>query len=250
MSLCGQTKIIETRNVGRLVSNSKGSFRTVDSLSYSFQKGQIYNIVGPSGAGKSSFLRLLNRLDEPTEGEILFYDKSLPSYPPTELRKKISMLFQIPYLFPGTVQDNLEYCCKGSQGRKKVETDPAVYLERVGLSRDFAGKQAEDISVGEKQRVAIARALVLEPEVLLLDEPTSALDPSSAQKIERLILSLSKDLCLTVIMVTHNPEQAIRLGGETIFLVGGKMIESGETSQVLTNPSTELGRRYINKELV
>jgi len=244
MSPCNDTIILETREVVREVPKNGKLFRTVNSISSKFNKGLIYNIVGPSGAGKSSFLRLLNRLDEPTAGEVLYLDSAIQSYKPVELRKKISMLFQTPYLFPGKVSDNLEYCCADANGEAARE-----YLSKVGLKPEMADMNAEELSVGEKQRVAIARSLLLQPEVLLLDEPTSALDPTSSKKIEKLIMDLSADLCLTVIMVTHNPEQALRLGGKTLLLVKGELIESGETTDVLTNPSTELGRQYIDMEL-
>jgi putative ABC transport system ATP-binding protein len=244
MSPCNETVIIETQNLSREITKDRTVFKTVDSISYRFNKGLVHNIVGPSGAGKSSLLRLLNRLDEPTGGEAFLYNRPLQSYDPTELRKKVSMLFQTPYLFPGTVSQNLYYCCSREQ-----TLDAESHLRRVGLRPEFAGKNADDLSVGEKQRVAIARSLVQEPDVLLLDEPTSALDPTSSRRIEELILSLAKDLCLTVIMVTHNPEQALRLGGQALLLVGGRLIESGDAGQILTSPSTEAGQKYIDREL-
>jgi putative ABC transport system ATP-binding protein len=244
MSPCHNTTILEAREVTREVNRKGKTTRTVDTISFIFKKSSIYNIVGPSGAGKTSFLRLLNRLDEPTSGEIFFYDKMLPEYPPPELRKRVSMIFQEPYLFTGTVKDNLDFCCPD----KKLE-NYAFHLERVGLRPEFAEKESSELSVGEKQRVALARSLVMNPEVLLLDEPTAALDPTSAQTIEHLILSLASELCLTAIMVTHNPEQAKRMGGRALLLFAGKLIESGDTDELLANPSTEQGRRYINREL-
>lgn len=244
MSPCQATVILETRNLTRQVSKNSSIVKTVDSISFRFNKGSIYNVVGPSGAGKSSFLRLLNRLDEPTGGEVLFYDQPLPSYRPTEIRKKVSMLFQIPYLFSGTVRDNLNYCCPHG-GNLDID----FQLQRVGLKMDFADQDANDLSVGEKQRVAIARSLVQGPEVLLLDEPTSALDPSSSRTIEELILSLVDELCLTAIIVTHNPEQALRLGGRALLMVDGKLVEAGEAREVLTDPATDSGRKYIRREL-
>jgi putative ABC transport system ATP-binding protein len=244
MSPCQATVILETRNLTREIKKNGHHIKAIDDISYIFNKGCIYNIVGPSGAGKSSFLRLLNRLDDPIEGEVLFYGQPIMSYPPTVLRKKVAMLFQTPFLFPGTVKDNLEYCraqCSGDI----IESN----LSRVGLKPEFIEMDAESLSVGEKQRVAIARSLIFEPEVLLLDEPTSALDPASSKKIEELILTLSIELCLTVIIVTHQPAQALRLGGETLLLVKGRLIEAGETLEVLTEPKTESARKYINKEL-
>jgi putative ABC transport system ATP-binding protein len=249
MSPCQNTIILETRNVSRAVNNSKGRISIIDSVSCLFKKGGIYNIVGPSGAGKTSFLRLLNRLDEPTSGDILFYGKQLSGYPPTELRRKIAMIFQIPYLFPGSVKENLDYCCKDKKSAV-IDTDYEVLLKRVGLRDDFLNKDAGELSVGEKQRVAIARSLVLKPEIILMDEPTSALDPAAAQIVERHILSLTKELCLTAIIVTHNPEQALRMGGNTLFMVAGRLIEFGPTAEILASPKTEEGRKYVNKELV
>jgi len=244
MSPCHDTIVLETRKVGREIKKNGNTIRTVDDVSYTFNKGHIYNLIGPSGAGKSSLLRLLNRLDEPTEGEVRFFDKPLAFYPPTELRRKVSMLFQTPYLFAGTVRDNLHFCCCDLSDVKIGQL-----LTRVGLDASFADKDAEEISGGERQRVAIARALSLEPEVVLLDEPTASLDPSSSQTIEELILRLTEELCLTTIIVTHNPNQAIRLGGETLFLVKGRLVETGETAKVLKDPDTDLARKYINREL-
>jgi len=245
MDKCEDGIILETRDVYREVLKNGRQFRTVDEISYQFNQGKIYNIVGPSGSGKSSYLRLMNRLDEPTGGEVRFRSKAVGEYKTTYLRKRVSLLFQTPYLFPGTVESNLLFCCSD----KKIE-DMGFHLKRVGLTEDFAEANAEELSVGEKQRVALARALVQEPEVLLLDEPTSALDPTAAEKIEQLILELARELCLTVITVTHNPEQALRLGGRTLLLVKGKLIESGETVDVLKNPKSDPGKKYINKELI
>lgn len=241
---CQNKIILKVDNVHRAVKKNGTIVNTVDGISYTFNKGTIYNIVGPSGAGKSSFLRLLNRLDDPTSGEIYFHEKLITLYPPTGLRKKISMLFQTPYLFEGTVRENLKYCC---QHDDKTITE---ILSRVGLKPEFADKQAEDISGGERQRAALARALLLNPEILLLDEPTASLDPTLSQSIEKLILELTKNFCLTTVIVTHDPDQARRLGGNTLLLVAGRLIESGPTDIVLNNPSTDSARRYLNRELI
>jgi putative ABC transport system ATP-binding protein len=244
MSNNEKTIIIEARGLTREIAGSNGRLRTVDGVSFSFHRGEVYNIIGPSGAGKSSFLRLLNRLDEPTGGEVLFNGRLLSTYKPTELRKKVSMLFQTPYLFPGTVRDNIEYCLPGI-GAEEMDT----LMLRVGLKPEIALKESGGLSAGEKQRVALARSLVQGPEVLLLDEPTSALDPTSSRRIEQLILSLARDLTLTVIMVTHHPDQALRVGGYALLFVSGRLVESGRTEVVLNSPNSELGKKYIEKEL-
>nr|MBN2278284.1 ATP-binding cassette domain-containing protein [candidate division Zixibacteria bacterium] len=244
MSGCSEAVILEMREVSREIVHNGRKLKTVDAVTCRFNRGGIYNIVGPSGAGKSSLLRLLNRLDESTSGEIRFKEKPIQSYPPVELRRKVAMLFQTPYLFPGTILENLKYC-RPDRG----DFDFLDHLNRVSLKPEVAEKDAGDLSVGEKQRVALARSLMLEPEVILLDEPTSALDPTSSKKIEELILRLSRELSLTTITVTHSPEQALRLGGETLLLVGGRLIETGPTSEILTRPRTEMGQKYIDREL-
>lgn len=236
--------IIETINLTREVSDNGRAKSVVNDVSYRFEKGKIYNIVGPSGGGKTSLLRLLNRLDDPTGGEVRYRSQPLDSYQPTRLREKIAMLFQTPYLFPGTVEDNIKYTCA-----TETDLDIEFCLRQVGLINIPADREVENISVGEKQRVAIARSLVMHPEVMLFDEPTAALDPTSSRIIEELIISLTIELKLTAIVVTHNPNQAKRLGGEALLLVGGRLIESGDTTQLLSSPESELGKKYINKEL-
>jgi len=236
--------ILKVSEVSREIAGNGTRKKTVDSISFNFQKCRNYNIIGPSGAGKSSFLRLLNRLDDPTSGEIYFKQKPLTLYKPTELRKNISFLFQEPYLFPGKVKDNLEYCQKDC-----TDGDIKFHLERVGVNHAFAQKDVAELSVGERQRVAIARSLMMKPDILLLDEPTSSLDPSSAKTIEKLILSLLAEADLTTIIVTHNPEQARRMGGVTLLLVSGQLAESGETNELLTDPKTELGKKYVSWSL-
>jgi putative ABC transport system ATP-binding protein len=245
MSSDKESYILRADSVTREVSSNGQRKKIIDSFSFDFKKGFIYNIVGPSGAGKSSLLRLLNRLDESTSGELFYNDMLYREYEPMELRKSISLLFQVPYLFPGSVRDNLEYCCND----ERIE-NVDYHLNRVGLKVEYAEMDVKNLSVGEKQRVALARSLVLKPEILLLDEPTSALDPAYSKKIEELVLSLAEELNLTIIIVTHNPEQALRLRGMTLLLVNGKLVESGETTELLTNPKSEQGRQYINRELI
>jgi putative ABC transport system ATP-binding protein len=151
-------------------------------------------IVGPSGAGKSTLLRLLNRLDDPDGGSVLFEGRDVREYPVLELRRRVQSVGQVPVTFPGTVQDN-------------VGPSAAELLPRVGLDSALAGREADRLSVGEAQRMCLARSLALHPDVLALDEPTSALDTENKGGIERLIRSLA-DSGLTVIMVTHDPGQA------------------------------------------
>ncbi len=204
----------------------------------------MYTLVGPSGAGKTSLLRLLNRLDEKTAGEIYFNKKIIEDYAPTDLRRRIALVFQIPYMFDGTVASNLAFCC--DDGHSADSEFAAKYLTMVGLPVDFAGKDPKKLSVGQQQRVALARALVQEPEILLLDEPTSALDPSSAAVIEDLVRRLNREYNLTIIMVTHNLSQAVAMDGVSLFMVDGRLVESGPTSEIFTNPNQALLRNFVN----
>jgi putative ABC transport system ATP-binding protein len=163
-------------------------------------------MVGPSGAGKSTLLRLLNRLDDPDAGEVLFDGRDVRSYDVLELRRRVQLVGQVPVPFPGTVAGNIGENMGESIGQSEV-TD---LLARVGLPAAIANRPADVLSIGEAQRMCLARALSRRPDCLLLDEPTSALDTTSKSGIERLIRSLADD-GLTVVMVTHDPAQASQL---------------------------------------
>jgi putative ABC transport system ATP-binding protein len=242
-----QDGILRVEEVVRTVVAERGPRRIIDSFSYSFKQGSIYTLVGPSGSGKTSLLRLLNRLDEKDGGRIFFHGQAIEEYAVTDLRRKISLVFQIPYLFPGTIGSNLAYCC---HEKHAGDTEFAThYLSLVGLEPDLADRDPETLSVGQKQRVALARALVQEPEILLLDEPTSSLDPGAARTIEELVVKLNHDLGLTIIMVTHNFRQAQRLKGTSVFLVNGRLIESGPSAELFTKPSHEITKRFVSGEL-
>lgn len=236
--------VLQTRDLVREVTVDGKARRIVDRISVSFCPGCIFNILGPSGAGKSSFLRLLNRLDEPTFGEVLFEGNDYRSIAPCDLRRQIGYLFQAPYLFPETIRDNLTYASPNlTEDRIKellslVSIDPARRDEAV-----------LNLSVGEKQRVALARLLSTEPRVILLDEPTAALDPSHTEKVEHTVKRLAADNRITVVMVSHDPAQAVRMGGRGMLFVGGKLIEQADVVDLVERPQSEEGRRYQRREL-
>ncbi|KAA3636626.1 MAG: ATP-binding cassette domain-containing protein, partial [Calditrichaeota bacterium] len=169
---------------------------------------------------------------------------NINSLKPSELRSKIGYLFQSPYLFEKTVRDNFLYVDTGLDDAKIPEL-----LNAVNLTSDFIDKNVDKLSIGEKQRVALARLLVTNPDIILLDEPTSALDPSITETIEQLILSIVKQQNLTAILVTHNPQQALRIGQNALLLVNGKLVETGTVDEVLNNPKTDFGKKYKAKEL-
>jgi len=239
--------ILDARNLTRVVTEANRKITIIDGFSYRFQSGNIYTVVGPSGAGKSSLLRLLNRLDEKTDGEVIFNGKPVEKYPVTELRRRVALVFQEPYLFPGTVLENLSYCCEDK--RPAEEKFASHFLGLVGLEEALADRTPEKLSVGQKQRVALARSLVQEPEILLLDEPTSALDPGAARTIEELILNLNRELRLTIIMVTHNFKQALHFKGVSLVLINGRLVESGPSGDIFERPGNDLTRRFVNGEL-
>ena len=216
----------------------------INNISLSFKKNKIYSIIGPSGAGKSSFLRLLNRLDEPTSGEVFFHGSSACEDAPSKIRRKIGYLFQTPYLFPETVKDNFLYA-----DSEITDNEIEIILNQSHIELEMLDRKVSTLSVGQSQRVAIGRLLATKPEIILLDEPTSSLDPTYTEAIEQTILEIVKNTELTVIVVTHHPNQALRFNGETILLVDGRLIEVGAAEKIINDPESELGKKYKNKQL-
>lgn len=197
-------------------------------VSFHVPSGQILAIIGPSGSGKSSLLRLVNRLDEPTAGDILLAGSPYRSLAVTELRRLVGMVFQAPALFDGTVADNIAYGprLRGAT-RAEQRAQAETCLARVGLEPDLLDRDSATLSGGQQQRVAFARALANDPAVLLLDEVTSALDPASSAHIEALILSLSRGEGLTILLVTHDLGLARRVADQVLVLAGGRVVEGG-----------------------
>lgn len=172
-------------------------------------------VLGPSGAGKSTLLRLLNRLADPEAGRIVFRDQDVREFDPQALRREVCLVPQLPALVEGTVADNLSFAVSFGSG---VEADPDTLLPLAGLDPSFAERDASQLSVGEQQRVMLARALALEPKVLLLDEPTSHLDEESRDVIEGALSTLRENSGISLILVTHDREQAERLSEHVVEL--------------------------------
>ena len=207
--------ILRAENLGRSVPGKI----LVDSATFGVAKGEILAIVGPSGSGKSSLLRLLNRLDEPTSGTVYLGNMDYQTIAPRGLRRRVGMVMQRPYLFPGTVERNLQF---GPQQRGSALTKERVdeLLGAVGLA-GYATRDVANLSGGEAQRVSFARTLANEPEIVLLDEPTSALDQDAKQGVE------------TLVRVTHDMAQAARLAQRALVLSEGRIIKSGTVEEVL-----------------
>jgi putative ABC transport system ATP-binding protein len=219
--------VLETVNLSRVV----GDVTIVSEITVQVNNGELVVVVGPSGSGKSSFLRLLNRLDEPTSGTVYFEGLDYRQIPPRELRCHIGMVTQRAFLFRGTVAENVRF---GPQQRGQILPNDEVerLLTHVGLP-DFGGRSVANLSGGEAQRVSLARALANSPKVLLLDEPTAALDQEAKVGIESLIQRIIDQSELTCVMVTHDVAQAARIADRVMTIEAGHVLKVGKPAEVL-----------------
>ncbi len=248
----GRTYKIEIENLSAWF----GTKQVLKDINMKIRANAITAIIGPSGCGKSTLIRCLNRMHElvpsaKVSGKVFLdgidiYSKNVD---PVVVRRKVGMVFQKPNPFPTmSIYDNVAAGLKlnGIRDRKVLDKLVRRSLEQAWLwdeVKDDLDKPGSSLSGGQQQRLCIARALAVEPEVLLLDEPTSALDPIAASKIEQLIVSLKRDY--TIVIVTHNMQQAARVADYTAFLYLGKLIEYDETSRIFSNPKEELTENYI-----
>ncbi len=205
--------------------------RIVDDVTVEVRTGEVLVVVGPSGAGKSSFLRLLNRLDEPTGGTVRLDGTDYRQIPPRELRRRVGMVTQTAYLFPGTIAGNLRFG-REQQGIELPEKTVEALLTQVGLT-GRAGEDIAHLSGGEAQRVSVARVLATSPEVLLLDEPTSALDAEAKDEVEKLILTVVRQNRLTCVMVSHDLAQAARIADRVVEMKKGRLDKIGTANEVI-----------------
>jgi phosphate transport system ATP-binding protein len=239
----------------RGVSVRYGEKAAVRDVSLSVHQGEVLALIGPSGCGKTTLLRTLNRLTELTPGamrggSVLLDGREVHELPDTELRARVSMVFQQPNPFPMSIFDNVAFALR-EQSRKRPrrrEIEPQVIeaLRRAGLYeevKDDLNRPALRLSGGQQQRLCIARAIALAPEVLLMDEPCSALDPRSTEAIEQLIGELRRDLA--IVIVTHNLQQAHRVADRVAFMYLGDLVEHGEVEQVFREPRAPRTRDYV-----
>lgn len=231
-----------------------GQFKALKNINMAIEKNQITALIGPSGCGKSTFLKTLNRMNDleegvRIEGKILLDGQDIfQDMDAISLRQKVGMVFQQPNPFPKSIYDNIAYGPRLQGIRSKVELDEIVERSLRAAAiwdevKDRLKKSALGMSGGQQQRLCIARALAVSPEVLLMDEPTSALDPISTNKIEELAVELKKDY--TIVMVTHNMQQAARISDKTAFFLMGEMVEYGDTEQLFSMPKDKRTEDYI-----
>ena len=244
-------KIISVKNLDLYY----GDHKALNGISMDIEKNSITAFIGPSGCGKSTFLRTLNRMNDlipnvKIEGEVIYndkniYDKNVDIY---NLRKEVGMVFQKPNPFPMSIYDNVAYGPRthGIHNKEKLDQIVVESLKKAAIYdevKDNLKKSALSLSGGQQQRLCIARALAVKPKVLLMDEPTSALDPISTGKIEELALELKKDY--TIVIVTHNMQQALRISDKTAFFLLGDLIEYDDTQKIFSMPKNKKTEDYI-----
>ncbi|EGO3856957.1 phosphate ABC transporter ATP-binding protein [Listeria monocytogenes] len=244
--------IIETKDVDLFY----GSKQALQKIALNIKKNQVTALIGPSGCGKSTFLRTLNRMNDlipnvKTTGEIHIGGENVqdPKIDMVNLRKKVGMVFQQANPFPFSIYDNVAYGPRmhGIKDKKVLDEIVERSLRQAALweeVHDRLDRSAIGMSGGQQQRLCIARVLAVKPEVILMDEPTSALDPISTAKVEDLILELKKDY--TIVIVTHNMQQASRISDETAFFLNGRIVEFADTTSIFTNPAEKETEDYIS----
>lgn len=228
-SLKHAASTIATENLSRIVDGKV----LVRDVSVALAAGEVLAVVGPSGSGKTSFLRMLNRLDEPTSGVVRLDGSDYREMKPQALRKRVGMVMQTAHLFSGTVAENIAF--GPSQSGVSIHHErTAALLQRVGLA-GYQDRDVANLSGGEAQRVSIARTLANDPEVLLLDEPTSALDEESARRVEELIADIIRERGMTCVIVTHSAPQALRIADRAMVMEAGEILKIGTAQEVLAN---------------
>ncbi|MGP4042131.1 methionine ABC transporter ATP-binding protein [Gracilibacillus sp. D59] len=243
--------MIRIQNLSKLYQTKKQEVQAVDNVSLNIEKGEIFGVIGYSGAGKSTFVRLINRLEEPTDGSVVIHDKDITKMAGHQLRKKrqkIGMIFQhFNLLWSRTVFENIAFPLEIAGVSKTKRKEKVLELiNLVGLS----GKEnayPSQLSGGQKQRVGIARALANDPEVLLCDEATSALDPETTDDILDLLVSINNKLGLTIILITHEMHVIQKICHRVAVMENGKVVETGDVLNVFVKPQSKTTKRFVQQ---
>ncbi|MBN1795010.1 MAG: phosphate ABC transporter ATP-binding protein [Candidatus Omnitrophica bacterium] len=246
---------LETRFKTKNINFFYGNSQALKNISLDFYNNRVTALIGPSGCGKSTFIRLLNRMNDliprtRLEGEVLLDGTNIydPKVDVVDIRRRVGMVFQKPNPFPKSIYENIAYGLEvnGKRGRAFIQERVEDSLKKAALWKEIKDRlydNALQLSGGQQQRLCIARCLAVEPEVILFDEPCASLDPISTRKIEELILDLKK--YYTIVIVTHNMQQAARIADYTAFLYLGELIEFGTTDQLFTVPKQKMTEEYL-----
>lgn len=227
------------------------SGKILDDLNFEIKKGEFFVIVGPSGSGKTTTLKLINRLIEQSEGDILFNNKKIKDYPLRELRLNMGYVLQQIALFPNmTVAENIALIPEMKKMDKKTINDTTKkLLTEVGMDpKVYSNRLPKDLSGGEKQRIGILRAIAANPDVLLMDEPFSALDPISRSQLQDLITKIHKDYKITTVFVTHDMNEAIKLADRICIMKEGKIVQIGTPREIINKPANNFVSQFFENE--
>lgn len=237
---------LEDISVKRIISD-KSAVHLLQAITFSAKSGEITAVIGPSGGGKSTLILLVNRLTEPSSGTIFLGESDIASMDPLQLRRAVALVPQKPFMFEGSVLDNLQrpflYHQQPPPGPESDAVRQALALAR--LDPGVVQRDARSLSLGEQQRVGLARALVTEPSVLLLDEPTSALDRRTSDALGATLRDICRSQKLTLIMVTHDLRLTGRIADYCLYLEAGRILEEGKTSDLLREPKSDELRRFL-----
>ncbi len=227
-----------------------GKKEVLKNINLGIKRGEIFAIIGPSGAGKTTLLRILNLFEIPLCGTLIFNGISLDAGKPGSLRRRMSLLFQTPSVFNGSVFDNVAFGLKvRGFDKRAIEKKVGEALDTVGLS-GMGKEKARMLSGGEAQRMAFARAIVYDPEILLLDEPTSNLDPANVANIEEIIKRIRDERGTTIVIATHNIPQVRRIADRVGVLLNGELIEVNSKEGIFTAPEDERSAAFIRGEMI
>lgn len=242
--------MITYKNVS-LICSTRG--KILDNLNFKIKEGEFFVLVGPSGSGKTTTLKLINRLIEQTEGDILFQEKKLKDYSLRELRLEIGYVLQQIALFPNmTVAENIALIPEMKKtNKKRIVQRTEELLEKVGLSsKEYMKRLPKELSGGEKQRIGILRAIISNPKVLLMDEPFSALDPISKAQLQHLIKALHDEYGMTTVFVTHDMSEALKLADRICIMKNGKIVQIATPLEIKSNPSNEFVKAFFDGDEV